>query len=76
MRHDIAQRASSDGLTYAALMPRGGTPYIPAAGGDGRVTRVWCKARRHDIDTAQDADLTDNTVMKVSLRPRYRMPTP
>jgi hypothetical protein len=75
IRHDSAERQSSDGTTWATLQPRGGRVLIPCAGDEGRVTRLWTKARRQDIDTLADTGITDSTTVSVVVRPRYRMPT-
>lgn len=76
IRHDSAERESASGTTWGAVTPHGGRPFIPLAGEDGRVTRLWAKARRNNNDAEADDGLADSTKLKVSLRPRYRMPTP
>lgn len=74
VRHDFAERQSADGLTWAPLLPRGGRVYVPCAGPEARVTRLWAKARRNDVDTMADDQIADSTKLKVAIRPRYRLP--
>jgi len=75
-RHDSTERESADGSLWGKpkLTP-GGRALVPCAGSEGRAYRLWCKARRNDIATVADAHIADATKLKVSLRPRYRMPT-
>lgn len=75
IRHDSAERQSADGLTWGSVSPRGGRVYVPCAGDAGRVTRLWVKARRNDVDTMADDNIADSVTLKVTLRPRYRLPT-
>lgn len=76
VRHDSCEVASSDGLTYGPPKSyTGGRALIPCAGDSDRVTRVWTKARRNDIDVTNDTNVTDALSLGVSLRPRYRLPT-
>lgn len=76
VRHDRCERVSSDGLTYGEPASyTGGRAYIPCAGDANRVTRLWAKARRNDVDESADANVADNISLGVTLRPRYRLPT-
>lgn len=75
LRHDSAERQSADGLTWGSVSPQGGRVYVPCAGPEARVTRLWAKARRNDVDSVADDNIADSTKLKVALRPRYRLPT-
>lgn len=75
IRHDSCERQSADGLTWGTVSPQGGRVYVPCAGPEGRVTRLWCKARRNDIEVDADDQIADSTKLKVAVRPRYRLPT-
>lgn len=75
IRHDSCERQSADGLTWGTVMPRGGRVYVPCAGPEAGVTRLWTKARRNDIDVVADSQVADSTKLKVAVRPRYRLPT-
>lgn len=75
VRYDRCERLSSNGLTYGQPASyTGSRAYVPCAGNSNRVSRVWAKARRNDIDTSADTNVTDNIALAVSLRPRYRLP--
>lgn len=72
IRHDSAIRQDSTG-TYYGDMPsyRGGRFLIPPAGSVGRTSRIFVKARRNDVDTAADDQITDSTTVAVHYTPRY-----
>lgn len=74
-RHDSAYRTSSDGLTRGLINPRGARAFVAPAGPEARITRLWTKARRNNVDVAADSSIADSTKLDVQLRPRYRMPT-
>lgn len=75
IRHDSCERESADGTTWGTVQPRGGRVYVPCAGDEGRVTRLWVSAKRNDVTTMADGNIADSTKVKVTLRPRYRLPT-
>ncbi len=76
VRHDATERQNAAGTVYGKPKSyTGGRAFVPAAGSEARASRVWCKARRNDIDVTPDDNIADATKLKVSLRPRYRMPT-
>lgn len=75
-RSNATERASSDGLTYGKpKLLTGGGALVPCGGDSGRVSRLWTKARRNDVEVNADTDIADATKLSVTLRPRYRFPT-
>lgn len=74
LTHDTALKEASSGGTYGLLAPRGARVFVPHAGRDDRQARFVAKARRVDVDTTTDANLTDALTTQLSYRPRYRIP--
>jgi hypothetical protein len=72
IRSDSAIRQDSTGTYYGPIPShRGAHFFVPPAGDENRTSRVLVKARRSDIDTAVDANVTDSTTVAVHLTPRY-----
>lgn len=72
IRHDSTERESSAGGTWGRLQSyRGGRFKVQPAGDADRTTRVVVKASRNDLDSAEDANLTDQISLAVEVTPRY-----
>ena len=76
-RSDTVVREDSSG-TYYGQAPEyvGSRFFIPPAGGPGRKARIAVLARRNDLETAADNDLTsnatmDSTTVQILATPRY-----
>lgn len=74
-RHNTAIRQNSAGTIYGSMpLYRGSRFFIPPSGDDGLQTRVVVKARRNDVEDAQDNVINDSTTVQVYYRPRYLTP--
>jgi hypothetical protein len=71
VRFDSTERESSAGGTWGRPQTyRGSRFYVQPAGTADRTTRVAVKASRNDLTTAEDANLTDQIALKVTVTPR------
>ena len=74
-RHNMAIRQNAAGTVYGGMpLYRGSRFYIPPSGDDDLQTRVVVKARRNDVETAQDNNIADSTRVQVFYTPRYLTP--
>ena len=72
IRHDSTERESSGGDTWGRPASYRGTRlWINPAGDQSRTTRVAVKASRNDLDSAEDANLTDQIALTVEVVPRF-----
>lgn len=74
-RSDEVQREDSTG-TYWGDPPsyRGADFFLPEAGDPARISRIAVMARRNDIETMAEPNVTDSTQAAVSYTPRFLWP--
>jgi hypothetical protein len=71
IRHDSTERESSTGGTWGRPPSYRGSRFkVSPAGDANRTTRVAVKASRNDLDTAEDANLTDQIQLTATVTPR------
>lgn len=72
IHHNNAERESSAGGTWGRPQSyRGSRFWVRPAGDADRTTRVAVKASRNDLDSTEDANLTDQITLAVEVTPRY-----
>lgn len=69
---DACLREDSSGVYWGEPPSyRGSRFYLPEAGDENRVSRIAAKARRNDVDVADDPDIADSLTVQVNHTPRY-----
>lgn len=72
IRHNEAIRQDSTGTYYGPIQTyRGSRFLLPCAGSANRTARLAVKARRVDIELAQDDQIADSTTVQVRYTPRF-----
>lgn len=74
VRSDGAAREDPTGLQSGPWPVYGAYPKAPPAGAAGRITRVAARAKRNDIENAEDVPVTDRLSLQALLTPRYLVP--
>ena len=68
IRHDSTERESSAGSVWGRPQSYRGSRFkVPPAGDANRTTRVAVKASRNDLDSAEDANLTDQITLSATV---------
>ena len=74
-RHNVAIRQNAAGTIYGNMpLYRGSRFYIPPEGDDSLQSRIVVKARRNDVEHAQDNNIADSTTARVYWTPRFLTP--